>query len=231
MRREAKKWMEEFMSRLKDEITQAKNTAEVSDLEKYFQFFMSDAIKNAVIACVEKHQKDISGELTEITETISSDITESAFGGLDTKIAGNIADISWTKVDSAMFWGNIVLNSIPVSLGRPIYLVGQAIAGFIRLNAVSKRQADFLTPVLQGFGSLANDIVNNMDAVYETLKLSAIDKLQETFQSRIEASLCAINQAKQITADENMKSEEIAANLDSVLAELERLKGALGKYS
>jgi GTPase SAR1 family protein len=234
MRREAKGWMAEFMARLKDEIRGAEKNAEVSDLEKHFQFYMSDQIKNAVMTCVERHRKDISDRISDITKSVSSEIAENAFGSIDAKIAENIADIGWTNMDFAMFWGKAFIKAYGVDLVPivpNIVLIGQVITGYLRQNTVSKRQADFLAPILQGFDSIDGDVIKNADAVYEKLKLAAIDKLRETFQNQIETSLDAINMAKQIALDESVKSEDVAEYLDSALTGLEKHRDVLNKYN
>ena len=228
MRREAKGWMTEFMSRLKDEIRRTEKTAEVGDLEKHFQFYMSDQIKEAVMTCVERHSMDISDRISEITKGMSREIAEKTVGNFDAKIAESISDIGWTDMDSAMFWGSFVGAR---NILGPIYLIGQAIGGFLRQSKVSKRQADFLAPILQEFDSIENEVIKNTDAVYEKLKVSSVDKLHETFQSRIETSLDAINKAKRIALDESVKSEEAAEYLDSVLSGIVKHKEELENYS
>jgi len=231
MRREAKSWMAEFMSRLKAETGGIEKSVEVSDLEKHFQFFMSDNIKDAIISCVERHQKDISDRISDITKSMSTKIAESAFGGVNAKIAENVADISWTSMDSLMFYGDAIGWFIGDDLLGPVHLIAQAITGFIRQSEVSKKQSDFLTPILQGFDSLSDDVIKNTDAVYENLKLTAIDRLQETFQSQIDASLSAITSAKRIALDENVKAEDVAKYLDSVLSKLKEYGEVLDKYN
>jgi len=227
MKLEARGWMTEFMSRLKEEIRSTEKTAEVSDLEKHFQFYMSDQIKEAVMACVERHSKDISDMIFEITKGISKEIAEKTVGNFDAKIAESIYDIGWTDMDSAMFWGSFVGAQ---NLLGPVYLIGQVISGFLRQSRVSKRQADFLAPILQEFDTIENEVIKNTDAIYEKLKAASVDKLHETFQSRIETSLDAINKAKQIALDESMKSEEAAECLDSVLSCIGKHKEELEKY-
>jgi len=227
MKREANGWMTEFMSRLKEEIRAAEKTAEVADLEKHFQFYMSDKIKEAVITCVERHSIDISDRIAEITKGLSKEIAEKTVGNFDAKIAESIAGIGWTNMDSAMFWGDFLGAG---NLLGPIYLVGQAISGFLRQNRVSRGQADFLAPILQEFESIENEVLKNTDAIYEKLKASSVDKLQGTFQSQIETSLDAINKAKQIALDENVKTEEAVEYLNSVLAGIVKYKDELEKY-
>jgi len=228
MKREAKGWMTDFMTRLKDEIRNMEKTAEVTDLEKHFQFYMSDQIREAVMSCVEKHSTDISDRISEITKGLSKEIAEKTVGNFDAKIAESISDIGWTNMDSAMFWGDFIGAG---SFLGPVYLIGQAISGFLRQSKVSKRQADFLAPILQEFDSIENDVIKNTDAIYEKLKAQSVDKLHETFQSQIETSLDAIDKAKQIALDESVKSEEAVKYLDSVLDALGKHKEELEKYN
>jgi hypothetical protein len=232
MKHEAKNWMTEFLTRLENNINSIKEQANVRDLERHFQFFMSDSIKSAITACVERHQMDISDKISDITKTMANEITQNAFGTIDTQIAANITDISWTKADTAMFFGTAVMmiEEVRKILG-PLSLVIEAMGGFVRQKMVSERQTDFLGPILKEFGSIKNGAVNNMEAVYEKLKLSAIDKLQETFQNQIEVSLETINQAKQIAQDESMKSGEATEYFNSVLVELNGCREALEKYN
>jgi len=228
MKREAKGWMTDFMTRLKDEIGAAEKTAEITDLEKHFQFYMSDKIKEAVITCVERHSIDISDRIAEITKGLSKEIAEKTVGNFDTKIAESISGIGWTNMDSAMFWGEFL--GAANFLG-PVYIIGQAISGFLRQSRVSRRQADFLAPILNEFESIENEVIKNTDAIYEKLKNSSVDKLHETFQNQIEMSLDAINRAKQIALDESVKSEEAVEYLDSVLAGIGKNKEELEKYN
>jgi biopolymer transport protein ExbB/TolQ len=226
MRNESRGWMFNFLSRLKQEIEAIGSTVSVSDLERHFQFFMSDLIKSAVTSCVERHQKDISDKLTDFSNDISQEITQSVFGNVDAQIAGSITDISWTKVDTTVF----AIDFIGGGILGPLMIVGQTIAGFVRQSSISKKQSDFLAPILQGFGSVMNDTVNNLDSIYEQLKLSAIDKLDKLFKSQIDVSLEAIEQARQIAADEDVKAEQIVEYLDTVLQSVERNKEILNKY-
>jgi len=226
MKNESKGWLHHFLMRLKQELESIGTAVSVSDMERHFQFFMSDLIKSAVTLCVERHQKDISEKLTNFSNDISQEITQSAFGSVDAQIASSITDISWTKVDTTMF----AIDFIGGEILGPLMIVGQTIAGFVRQSTISKKQTEFMAPILQGFGSVINDAVNNIDSIYEQLKLSAIDKLDELFQSQIEVSLEAIEQARQISADEEVKAEQVVEYLNSLLGSVEGFNKIIEKY-
>ncbi|MCL2282556.1 MAG: dynamin family protein [Fibromonadales bacterium] len=230
MRREAKDWMSEFMLRLKNEIGSIGVMTSVDDIEKNFQFFLSDHIKNAIMICVEKHQECISDKMSNITKKVSSKIAPNMFIGVDTVIVDIIPDISWTSADTISFYGSIVAPSAGTNLLRPFVLLGQIIVGFMKDSEKSKKQADFITPFLDGFASISQKVIASLDSIYEKLKLTSIDKLRDSFQSQIDMSLEAISNAKQIASDESVKSEEVIEYLDSVLLNLEGYKKTLEEY-
>jgi len=231
MKIEARGWIRDFMQRLKNEIEAIQTSASVSDLERHFQFYLSDSIKSALIACVERHQKDIEEKISDMNKSLSEEITQSAFGSIDTAIAGNITDISWTGVDSALVYNDLFQGFVKrIVIARPLSLLGQAIAGFIRQGAINKKQSDFLGPVLNGFSAVEGDVINNIDEIYEKIKLNAMDKLDELFQSQIDASMETISQVRKISEAEDIKAEEVEDYLNSVLEKIGESKAVLDKY-
>jgi hypothetical protein len=222
---EAKRWVNEFLERVKSEIESIGTTVSVNDLERHFQFYMSDLTKNAILSCTERHQKDISDKLTDFSNSISQEITQNAFGAVNAKIASSISDISWTGLELISF-----TFAVGVEILGPVMLIGQVIAGFLRQSKAGKKQADFLAPILQGFHTIVSDTVTNMDTIYEQLKLSAIDKIEELFRNQLDVSMEAIVQARQIAADEEVKSEEVVQYLESLLVNIEEFREVINKY-
>lgn len=84
-------------------------------------------------------------------------------------------------------------------------VVGQAIAGLIRQRTIAKKQTDIITPVLQAFPSVVSGIMENMDEIYAQIGQKALTKLDELYQNQIEVSREAIEHARRIVSDENIK--------------------------
>lgn len=228
MKNEAKTWLSDYMDRLKNEIEEMEKTADTGDLERHFQFYMTDSVKNAVTAVVERHQKDIEDKISSAVRELAGEVSQAAFGSVDARISDCIADISWTGVDTAMFTFELADSVFGISnyLG-PLYLVGQAVAGFVRQKAVGKRQRDFLEPILREFRSVSDEVKESTAEIYERLKIGAADRLNEMYRRQVEASSEAIEQAKNIMRDENVKAEEVIGYIDNILSELERCREKL----
>jgi ribosome biogenesis GTPase A len=233
MRFEAHQWMNEFMERLKAEIKNS-GSRQTADLEKYFQFFMMDKVKEALIACTNVHQKQIGEFLEESAKNFALSLSETAFGSINTQIADCIADISWTNVDTATTALSMGLNyasqmGLPFGLGG-LTILGQAVAGFLRQKSLDKRQADYLTPLLQEYDSITGGVLNELDSAYSRMKQSAAEQLDSIYSSQMKLTLDAAKQAKASAEDQSLKSQETAAYLNRVLATMARLSEILKKY-
>ena len=232
MSAEAKRWMRTFLERIKAEIEQTASNADVSDLQRYFQFYLMDQIKSAILACTQKHQKEIGDLLLSSAKSISGEISQSAYGNIQAQISDCITDISWTNVDTAMFAGDVFLTMSGLSgaLG-PLMVVGQAIAGLIRQRTIAKKQTDIITPVLQAFPSVVSGIMENIDEIYAQLGQKALTKLDELYQNQIEVSRETIEHARQIISDENIKMQDVLDALDDTLRVIQGHKQTLEEYS
>ena len=135
MAAEAKDWMHVFLERIQKEIESIGAAADISDLQRYFQFYLMDHIKSAILACTQAHQKEIGDLLLENAKSISMEISQSTYGSIQTQISDCITDISWTSVDSAMFAGNIFLSLSGLGVYL-FFLCIAAVLSFLRFEGL-----------------------------------------------------------------------------------------------
>lgn len=231
---EAKQWVDDFLNRLKSEIISIKARADVTQLQKYFQFFMMDKVKEAMLACTARHQKLIGEILAESAKDFALSLSETAFGNINSQIADCITDISWTNVDMATESLSLGLSyasqmGLPFGLGS-LTIFGQAIAGFLRKKTLDKKQADYLDPVLQEFDSIKNEVLSEVDNAYSQMKKSAMEQLDSIYNSQIELTLETVKQAKSNSQNEEIKAQETIAYLNEILSDVSRLNEILTKY-
>ena len=234
MKFEARQWICEFLERLKAEIQRNESKVVIAQLEKYFQFFMIDKIKEAMLACTVLHQKQVGEILEESVKKFALSLSETAFGSINTQIADCITDISWTNVDTATTTLSLGLNyasqmGLPFGLGS-LTILGQAIAGFLRQKSLEKRQSDYLTPVLQEYDSISNEVLSELDNAYNRIKKSAIDQLDSICNSQIELTIDAAKQAIINAQDETVKSQDTVLYLNNILSTIAQLNEVLKKY-
>ena len=227
MQSEALEWVRVFMHRIQEELCAIQESANVSDLQRYFQFYLMDLIKNAITICTESHQSEIAEQLSASAQEIAENVSLFVYGKIDSQIAGSIKDISWTVVDTAVYFGNFL--NVKDLLG-PFYIIGQAVTGFIRQAMIRKQQQKFLTPVLGEFDAIIQKVEENVKTVYEQLEQEALKKLDDVYQHQMQASAEAMEQAQAIINKEGERAEQVNEYMKALLREIQYLQERLQVY-
>ncbi len=222
MELEAESWMLGFLSRLKAEIRSIHGTAETSELERHFQFYLADTVRQALSACISRHQADIADRVQQSLNQLTQQLAAEAAAGTEAEVNAVLPDVLWTGADTVMFFASDFLR-LDEELGL-LYVVGQAIAGFFRQGSLKKRQKDYLEPVLSGFDSISMEILRSLKAAYEKLKKTSVDRMDEIFQARIRSSLESIRQARTILEQEGLKREDASSELEDIRTMLAGLR-------
>lgn len=221
----ADQWLLDFLARLKAEIQAIRSTAGISDLERHFQFYMIDMVRQAVHSCVQVHQAQISDQIQSSLKLLGRRLALDAASETAVGVEAALPDTLWTGSDTVMFFAGDFLG-LNESLGL-FYVIGQAIAGFVRQKSMKEKQKDFLGPFLSGYDSLTLEVSESLKKAYDKLKLAAVNKLEELFRSRMESSLDSIRQARDILKSEGLRREDALASLEDLEKEILKLQSEL----
>ena len=221
----ADQWLLDFLARLKAEIQAIRSTAGISDLERHFQFYMIDMVRQAVHSCVQVHQAQISDQIQSSLKLFGRRLALEAASETAVGVEAALPDALWTGSDTVMFFAGDFLG-LNESLGL-FYVIGQAIAGFVRQKSMKEKQKDFLGPFLSGYDSFTLEVSESLKKAYDKLKLAAVNKLEELFRSRMESSLDSIRQARDILKSEGLRREDALASLEDLEKEILKLQSEL----
>lgn len=221
----ADQWLLDFLARLKAEIQAIRSTAGISDLERHFQFYMIDMVRQAVHSCVQVHQAQISDQIQSSLKLFGRRLALEAASETAVGVEAALPDALWTGSDTVMFFAGDFLG-LNESLGL-FYVIGQAIAGFVRQKSMKEKQKDFLGPFLSGYDSFTLEVSESLKKAYDKLKLAAVNKLEELFRSRMESSLDSIRQARDILKSEGLRRGDALASLEDLEKEILKLQSEL----
>ena len=87
-----------------------------------------------------------------------------------------------------------------------------------------------MTPVLEAFSSITDQVLGNLDEIYGRLKLDAQLKLDDLYQSQRELSTEAIENARRAAADENLRVQDILQEAEEALQTIEACQKELEAY-
>lgn len=221
----ADQWLLDFLARLKAEIQAIRSTAGISDLERHFQFYMIDMVRQAVHSCVQVHQAQISDQIQSSLKLFGRRLALEAASETAVGVEAALPDTLWTGSDTVMFFAGDFLG-LNEALGL-FYVIGQAIAGFMRQKSMKEKQKDFLGPFLSGYDSFTLEVSESLKKAYDKLKLAAVNKLEELFRSRMESSLDSIRQARDILKSEGLRRGDALASLEDLEKEILKLQSEL----
>ncbi|AOY75728.1 dynamin family protein [Clostridium formicaceticum] len=223
MHSEAREWMEDFLSRLEEEIRSAESTP-LETLEKHFHFYMIDMLRSAMIECTNAHLKNIAELLKSTTTAFAYEFSNLTSVACSTKIATSTVEVSWTNLDATA----AALNFIP-GLG-PLTLLGQAIIGFSKQKNTSNLQKKYTNNILNHYREIKESVFLELRSIYENLVQFAEQQINIIYQNQVEASVQAIKQAQEIAMKESTEKEEMHLGLDAAKQILASAKLRLSKY-
>nr|WP_162990913.1 dynamin family protein [Maliibacterium massiliense] len=227
---EAKGWISAFLARLRVEIEDARSHADGVDIQKHFQFYITDVVREAILCCIQAHRPALEQAIRQATQSFSQKAFFDNFRKEDFDIAVGIADVSWTDVDSVMFFLGDGLQLAGIR-GVSFGVIGQAVAGFLRQNKVKKAQADLLKPVLESYGALEGEVYAQLDGAYQKMADKACEKVRDLFQSELAASREAIDQAMRISDGAQAEQQQVAQQMQNANKMLDHIDEVLANYA
>lgn len=106
----ADQWLLDFLARLKAEIQAIRSTAGISDLERHFQFYMIDMVRQAVHSCVQVHQAQISDQIQSSLKLLGRRLALDAASETAVGVEAALPDTLWTGSDTVMFFAGDFLG-------------------------------------------------------------------------------------------------------------------------
>ena len=229
---EAKRWMTEFLRRLRVEIESAKKT-DVVTIQKHFQFYIMDVIREAILCCISAHKPVMEEKLYSIAKDFSAKHLFEEAGSSRFTVSVNIADISWTAVDTFSFIlqdGMTLIGANQLIGSSIISYVGMAIAGFVRQSKQKDKQADLLGPLLANFSAIETTVFDQIASAYDKVADNACSMLTKLFEAEIESSRNAAEQAINISENKEMDHDQIDKQLSNATLVLNHIDMLISRY-
>ena len=232
--REARGWMDIFLSRMKQELTALGSSQPTSILQKHLQFYLSDHIRQAILACLGAHRPQMEKCLREYAQGFSQESLRGIGEGQLQDVSIQLADISWTSVDTAAFainTGSELLFGTESQMHGIISGISTLVGGFWRESKMKTRQQDILQPLLEKFPDISEDVFAQLENAYAQMSKAACNRLAEMFRSQMDISLEALEQAQKVLQNEDLREEELKEQLSvtgEILDRAERLLDSTG---
>ena len=222
MQQQAEQWMYGFFSKLRDDIYETRNTATPEDIDKHFYSYLVDKVGEAYKKCLDIHEKALSELISKMGQELAKKLGISSLAN-ETGTAAAVDEDSLNNLN--MLVTKSVMNAAGAG-GNDNFPSG-AMASFKNILK-RKRTTDVIDTALENYDDIRNNTVKDLKAAYKVMADTALKQLDSIYQTQVEASRDALNQAKEMS--ETASNAAMRQHLQNAVEILDEAAGILKKY-
>lgn len=222
MQQQAEQWMYGFFSKLRDDIYETRNTATPEDIDKHFYSYLVDKVGEAYKKCLDIHEKVLSELISKMGQELAKKLGISSLAN-ETGTAAAVDEDSLNNLN--MLVTKSVMNA--AGAGENDNFPSGAMASFKNILK-RKRTTDVIDTALENYDDIRNNTVKDLKAAYKVMADTALKQLDSIYQTQVEASRDALNQAKEMS--ETASNAAMRQHLQNAVEILDEAAGILKKY-
>ena len=222
MQQQAEQWMYGFFSKLRDDIYETRNTATPEDIDKHFYSYLVDKVGEAYKKCLDIHEKALSELISKMGQELAKKLGISSLAN-ETGTAAAVDEDSLNNLN--MLVTKSVMNA--AGAGENDNFPSGAMASFKNILK-RKRTTDVIDTALENYDDIRNNTVKDLKAAYKVMADTALKQLDSIYQTQVEASRDALNQAKEMS--ETASNAAMRQHLRNAVEILDEAAGILKKY-
>lgn len=222
MQQQAEQWMYGFFSKLRDDIYETRNMATPEDIDKHFYSYLVDKVGEAYKKCLDIHEKALSELISKMGQELAKKLGISSLAN-ETGTAAAVDEDSLNNLN--MLVTKSVMNAAGAD-GNDNFPSG-AMASFKNILK-RKRTTDVIDTALENYDDIRNNTVKDLKAAYKVMADTALKQLDSIYQTQVEASRDALNQAKEMS--ETASNAAMRQHLQNAVEILDEAAGILKKY-
>lgn len=222
MQQQAEQWMYGFFSKLRDDIYETRNTATPEDIDKHFYSYLVDKVGEAYKKCLDIHEKALSELISKMGQELAKKLGISSLAN-ETGTAAAVDEDSLNNLN--MLVTKSVMNA--AGAGENDNFPSGAMASFKNILK-RKRTTDVIDTALENYDDIRNNTVKDLKAAYKVMADTALKQLDSIYQTQVEASRDALNQAKEMS--ETASNAAMRQHLQNAVAILDEAAGILKNY-
>ena len=207
---QSKTWMHAFSERLEHELRRDLGKANLEDLERYFQFFLSDILRRALQACMSTQHDAITAAVSQVSQTYRDDLARMTdFKSLQTMTtATNFSSPCW---DNEYVFAFVVEQFL--GLGPVVHIIG----GLMDIVQQDKLVGKFMRGFSAAMPALKDSLADLVDRSYRNLADDLEAWVDEVQTRNREAGLSAMRQARVLHGQTSRSLEQTNALLMKAL--------------
>lgn len=220
MQQEAEQWMYGFFSKLREDVLESRNTASPEDIDKHFYSYLVDKVGEAYRKCLDIHWNRLNSIIAQLGSELArklgiDSLAESAAVSADDRNESFGLLVSQSVMDAASGGNNDTFPSGAMSSFKNILR--------------KKKQTDIIGTALENYDDIRNNTLKDLKAAYKSMEETAIEMLDNLYQTQVNISRDSLNQAMEMSSD--ISSASVRKYLEDAAAVLREAAHTLMKYA
>ena len=228
--KEATKWLEEFCDRLETESIDSLSQHQITELQRHYNFFLTDSIQKAVASCLNVHRPLIIDCFSKAMSSITEELHLLKQSSLDaTPSSTNTSfehQYQWTDLDTLQ----TILNSIPMGFGFNPIAIANILIYQIKKSASSTKVSEYQRKLRKSLPQIRTSVIEQVQLIYQDITQQLEQEFDAIAQKKIDASLSALQQAQNLSARGHQEIATANQNLEQALAILSQSDRTLNNF-
>lgn len=220
MQQEAEQWMYGFFSKLREDVLESRNTASPEDIDKHFYSYLVDKVGEAYRKCLDIHWNRLNSIIAQLGSELARKL------GID-----SLAESAAVSADDRNEnFGLLVSQSVmdAASGGNSDTFPSGAMSSFKNILR-KKKQTDIIGTALENYDDIRNNTLKDLKAAYKSMEETALEMLDNLYQTQVNISRDSLNQAMEMSSD--ISSASVRKYLEDAAAVLREAAQTLMKYA
>lgn len=217
---QAQDWVGQLIDRMEAEIPRVSG-ASAEDIKKYYSFYCTDLLEEALQRCVQHHMIELTGQIDRLTEGARPSETLRGFSAVALPDLGEKVDFafaldnrSWTKGDTVGWVGSAFFGSSLLGLAI------DGVAGAMRGKAISSQGSELSQAITAQYASLRQCAAEILASAYDRMAGGLVERVNEAFQSWNETDAVRLSRMRELLEAKDAQKREIARTIDVMRGEL-----------
>lgn len=212
---DANNWMNEFLNRIESETAARLTDFKIEDVQKHFQFFLIDSIREALTSCVESHTDEVINSANRAKAAIDNDsdkVTQINFQSQKVS-AATASGTAFGQLDKAA----AVFQILGISPVADLLKIGGKL--FLKKSQGENELKHFQEHLQKSLPELRQSISEEVRQTYSNIASKLEQEIEKGYQQERTASLAAIERAQSVKSSGEMQF----ANTEPIFDEMSEL--------
>jgi Dynamin family len=203
-------WLNSFLDRFEVETIESLTQYQFEAVRRHYPFFFVDSLHKAVAACLDIHAPKILESLDRASTNILQhlQLLSQNSSNKSELVQYSLAEQKWSNLDTLQAIANFT----------PFNVITEILLDSLKKSDGNTKVLDYQQQIKNYFPQLRTSILEQTKTIYQQITRQLETEIETLYQSEIESSLSALQQAQDLSHQEEKQVTQTNQSLGQILA-------------